>query len=196
MLTFNLNGVELKLSNGTMDEICNILQNFTSEDLYLEIETGKLLDFKDLVFGNGKLVEINNGFLLEDKETKRRIKIFRKELLEKLVESVTIYRMFTGVIGFDDIDEILYINRKIIKILDEKNHINLVESIRLSFSEFLELKGFPNAKIVLDFFEGNFGEIKIITTNPLPEDIIREIEEEAVLELSENNIVFFVYREN
>ena len=109
----------------------------------------------------------------------------------------TIFRIFLK--DSDDYDNIepICINKKIFNDLEKHNEINLEETLNISFSSFLMLKGYI-VKTDLSFYDNDFAEILIYTNKPIQKDIIKQLENDAVLNVNSNDIIFFVYtkREN
>ena len=100
---------------------------------------------------------------------------------------------------FDDYDnnEPVYIGKKMFNELEIINDIDLKETLNISFSSFLKIKGY-NVKTDLYFYENKYAEVVIYTNKPIDTNIIEQIEEDAILEVNSNDLIYFNYikREN
>jgi hypothetical protein len=100
---------------------------------------------------------------------------------------------------FDDYDnnEPVYIGKKMFNELEIINDIDLKETLNISFSSFLKIKGY-NVKTDLYFYENKYAEVVIYTNKPIDINIIEQIEEDAILEVNSNDLIYFNYikREN
>jgi hypothetical protein len=87
-ITFNLQGIKIKLNNGaSLEEVANMLQNFTFDYLYVENGVLKKVDkIQKISYEKCNLIEIHNGYVLQEKETKREITVFNKDFVEFLLE--------------------------------------------------------------------------------------------------------------
>jgi hypothetical protein len=274
-ISFNLNGIKIKLNNGSsIEEISNMLQNLTSDHLY--IESGVLKGVNDpinLLYGRCNLLQIDQGYLLEEKNTNRQITVFSKKLMEFLTSkcsessssdeyffpekikqcfsstenfnslsknlneievsepkipiekiektffeaeftdfqkyessieetsdfskenSKKFFRMFIKSVDDQDNQEIVCINPKVLKNLEEENENNIEETIILSFTSFLEMENYLDPKVSLVFDENVFGEVLIETENQLNENIIEKIEKEALLPINDDEVIFFISKD-
>ena len=77
------------------------------------------------------------------------------------------------------------------------NDIDLRETLNISFSSFLSNKGYT-ASTNIYFYENKYAEIVIYTDKPIDKEIITRIEEDAILEVNSNDLIYFNYtkREN
>ena len=84
-ILFNLDS-SLKINQGaSLEELVNILQNFTSENLYLEDGLLKSIELSEIEEESGyNLIEVRNGFLLE--KMGQKIQVFKREFMEYLTE--------------------------------------------------------------------------------------------------------------
>ncbi len=89
-----------------------------------------------------------------------------------------------------------YLNPEIFKLLESENEINMKDTITLSFEEHLKHNGYLNPKVSLDFFQNKYAEICITLNSDLDDDIIEEIEDNALLNLYDDEVIFFIFREN
>jgi len=305
-ISFDLRKIEIKLENGSnLNEIGNMLQNFTSSYLYNDSETLKGIDkLEDFPYTNCKLIQIDNGYVLDvlnntqnEKITRRKITVFNKEMMiyltsiyndvddvdyedvddvddineidniddindidnindvddiddindvddvddvdiddedniiddiddididdvddddddDNIIDDIediyhfddvddvddedidvkTFFRMFLKSLDDQECNEHLYINKKMIKNLDDKNNIDLIDTIKLSFTSFLEMKNIKSQVSVI-FHENTFAEVLIMSQKKISNEIIEIIENEALLDFNDGDIVFFVYRD-
>jgi len=89
-MEFNLDS-RLKLRNGvSLTEIANELQNFT--DMYLYMDESLTLKgvhkLEDIPYSFCKLLKVENGFLMYEKDTDRLVKIYSKECMEYLSKEI------------------------------------------------------------------------------------------------------------
>jgi hypothetical protein len=102
------------------------------------------------------------------------------------------FRMFLK--KYEDMQSI-YLNEKTIRLLDDSNNIDLRETIEISFTSFLEGQGYLDPLVKIDFYENVFAEVVIETYEPLSDDVIIYIEDNARLDLLDNDIIFFVCKD-
>lgn len=92
----------------------------------------------------------------------------------------------------NDIDSIYttYINPKIYKQLQKLEDIDLAETIKYSFNSFLQYNGYQS-DVEIKYFEDVFAEVLIKTDKPISNTHIYDIENNAVLELEDSNLLYF-----
>lgn len=126
----------------------------------------------------------------------------RKQLEEALVTMMdknqnlekTYFRFYLKSQDDDEGDCATYVNPKLFVMLEEENDIDLEETIAMSFRNYLVEKGYHNPQISIFYREDVFAELLIETDKHLSEDVIDDIENDALLSLYEN-IIYFKYRE-
>lgn len=107
---------------------------------------------------------------------------------------ITNFRLFLQIDEDEDGSYALNLNPKYISMLEEENDIDIGNTIALSFQTFLERKDYTS-EIRLVYHEDYYAEVEITTHTELTQDIIEEIEDEAVLNLDKDNI-FFIFRKS
>jgi len=111
---------------------------------------------------------------------------------EDVKQYITNFRLFLHIDRDEDESSALNLDSKYISMLEKDNHIDIGNTIALSFQTFLERKDYTS-EIRLVYHENHYAEVEITTHKELTQDIIEEIEDEAVLNLEKDSI-FFIFR--
>jgi hypothetical protein len=111
------------------------------------------------------------------------------------VSIASYFRIYLKSIDDNEYINAVYVNNKILENIEKENDIDLGKTIELSFSSFLKKRGYDNVKIGIEFYENVFGEVVIYSNKEITNEIIQEIEENAILNVNTNDIIFFIHRE-
>jgi len=112
-----------------------------------------------------------------------------------LVESI--FRIFMRDIEDLECFNAIHINKDTFSEIELENDIDLKETIKISFTNFLKDKGY-DVKVEVDFYDELFAEMKIYTNNKLDEKTVNEIDFSAKLNVSskkfDNSTIFFILK--
>lgn len=161
----------LNLEEEDLEEEVYISENYESED-----SEGRLGP-EDLEKALVEIYEVGKEEKKEEEEKKEKgtFAIFTKDNVD--IEEANRIRL----------------DKKSFERMEIYHEIDLKKTIIHSFRSFLEAKGIQN-EVQIVFLKDNTCEVDILTSTPLPAHIIETIENEAHLELSFTDMIFFRFK--
>jgi len=118
----------------------------------------------------------------------------QEEIIKSDFTYISFYRLFLKDAYDDEEMYTTYINPKILKQIEKDDDIDLEDTIKISFETFIKNKEYDNVNVCLVFFDDTYAEVKIETTKPLDEDLIKEIEDNAIFQLDNKDEIYFIFR--
>jgi hypothetical protein len=164
----------------------------TSEVVFTEFKSYK--DFQDNLEEVEYIKEKKVEYI---KEEKKEIEI-EKEKVEKVAKEIrerkeTHFRILVRNVYDNECLNSSFIDKEKFDALNEGD-IDLCETIKYSFSAFLISKGYQNISIKISFFDFKFAEVNIFTSEDISSETISDIEENANLQVTTDEIIFFIHR--
>jgi hypothetical protein len=137
-----------------------------------------------------------------ESESSESTELVNKENFAEMIKKIFLssysshFRIYFRSVLDNDYINAVFVNRQLFQQIENENEIDLEKTFNLSFATYLKCQGYDDVNIKIEFFNDLFAEIVIDSKKKLTEETITEIEENAMLNINTNDIIFFIHRDD